>query len=156
VAEGTRRAPPRTPPRSPSPLESLDPPRNFTIATEERVRALAVGVPAYAARKKRIEDAEEQFLRALVTRDHELAAQGASPEAREASLLTEAKRFDLAAVNRLVESHNRYYPIEANLPIDPKTGIYLLREVPWQPEEPLTAERLVRAALTRGSFERAW
>lgn len=120
------------------------------------MRALAVGVPAYAARKKRIEDAEEEFLRTLVARDHELAAKGASREAREASLLTEAKRFDLAAVNRLVESHNRYYPIEANLPIDPKTGIYLLREVPWQPDEPLTAERLVRAALTRGSVERAW
>jgi hypothetical protein len=118
-------------PRVSDALASIDPPRNFSISTEERVRALAVGVPAYAARKRRIE------ARALPERECELA------------LLTEARTFDLAAVNRLIEVHNRYYPIEADLPIDPLTGVFLMREEPWQPEPSLSAEGLVASALAR-------
>jgi hypothetical protein len=140
-------SPPAAPKAPSSALDSLDPPRNFTIATEDRVRALAVGVPAYAARKKRIEDAEEAFTRELVARHEAHAHRLPTRGEREAALLTEARTFDLAPVNRLIEAHNKYYPIEADLPIDPITGIFLLREEPWLPEPPLTAERLVAAAL---------
>ena len=31
-------------------------------------------------------------------------------------------RWDFAEVNELIERHNRYYPAEARLPMDPRTG----------------------------------
>ena len=132
-----------------SPLDSLDPPRNFTIATEERVRALAIGVPAYAARKKRIEDLLEHFVGAFVA-----VAEAPSPgfltdAERDAALLEAARTFDLVAVNRLIDAHNRYYPIEANLPIEYVTGVFLLRDEPWAPEASVTPASLVVAALAR-------
>jgi hypothetical protein len=33
-----------------------------------------------------------------------------------------AARIDLARLNDLIDKHNRYYPIEANRPIDPRSG----------------------------------
>jgi hypothetical protein len=39
------------------------PPRNFTITIEQRMVALVAGVPAYIARKRRIEDIEEKLRR---------------------------------------------------------------------------------------------
>jgi hypothetical protein len=127
-------------------LDSIDPPRNFTLETEDRVRALAVGVPAYAARKKRIEDAEEALVRALVKLHDELAETSAPHAERLVAMEAEARTFDLAPVNRLIDAHNRYYPIEANLPTDYVTGIFLLRGEPWIEEPKLSAERLVAAA----------
>ena len=129
-----------------SALDSIDPPRNFTLETEDRVRALAVGVPAYAARKKRIEDTEEAFVRALVKLHDELAERSLPRAERLAAMEAEARTFDLAPVNRLIDTHNRYYPIEANLAIDYVTGIFLLRGEPWLEEPRLSAERLVAAA----------
>jgi hypothetical protein len=32
-----------------------------------------------------------------------------------------AERWDFTGVNELIERHNRYYPIEARLPMDPRT-----------------------------------
>lgn len=47
-------------------------------------------------------------------------------------------------MNALVEAHNRYYPIEANLPVDPRTGAYLVkRGTPFEPEPAVTPARLV-------------
>ena len=40
---------------------------------------------------------------------------------------------DLARLNDLIGRHNRYYPIEANLPIDVRTGRLLDRGAPWRP-----------------------
>jgi hypothetical protein len=39
----------------------------------------------------------------------------------------------LRELNRLVDAHNRYYPIEANLPLDPATRLQLDHGKPWQP-----------------------
>ncbi|HEY2777985.1 MAG TPA: hypothetical protein VGI77_08780 [Gaiellaceae bacterium] len=36
-----------------------------------------------------------------------------------------AERFDFGEVNDLIERHNRYYPIEARLPMDPRTRDYV-------------------------------
>ena len=44
-------------------------------------------------------------------------------------------------------SHNRHYPIEANLPVAPRTGEYLVFGRRWMPEEPLTPARIVERAL---------
>jgi hypothetical protein len=38
----------------------------------------------------------------------------------------EAARVDFAEVNDLVERHNRWYPVESRLAMDPRTGDYVL------------------------------
>ena len=37
-----------------------------------------------------------------------------------------ASRWNFVAVNELIEKHNRYYPIEARLPMDPRTRDFAL------------------------------
>lgn len=37
-----------------------------------------------------------------------------------------AQRWQFAAVNDLVDRHNRWYPVESRLPMDPRTGDYAL------------------------------
>lgn len=125
-------------------LSSAALPRNFTISTGESVRAITIGVPSYAARRRRIEDALETYVDLLLEHDEKLAAKGASAEERRVALHLEAQKLDLTHVNRLIEAHNRYYPIEANLPVDPRTGDYMIRRgTPFEPEPPITSVRLL-------------
>jgi hypothetical protein len=37
-----------------------------------------------------------------------------------------AERWDFSEVNELIDQHNRWYPAEARLPMDPRTGDYVL------------------------------
>lgn len=37
-----------------------------------------------------------------------------------------AERWDFGDVNELIDRHNRWYPVEARLPMDPATGDYAL------------------------------
>ena len=37
-----------------------------------------------------------------------------------------AERWDFGEVNDLIDRHNRWYPVEARLPMDPRTGDYAL------------------------------
>jgi hypothetical protein len=127
-------------------LDTTDPPRNFTIPTEERVRAMTIGVPAWAARKRRIEDREEELVRTLVELFEKLVAKGVAPEAARLRMREKAAALDLEKLGALVKAHNRYYPMEANLPLDPKTGAYLARGRPWLPEPPPSADALVARA----------
>lgn len=131
-----------------SAFNSADPPRNFTLRVDERIRALTIGVPAWAARKKQIEDLEQRFVETLVTLHDTLAAKQAAQGRHEAEALAsavveKAASVDLRRINALIETHNRYYPIEANLAMDMRTGEYLVYGRRWLPEEPWTTERLV-------------
>lgn len=97
--------------------ETAAPSRNFSLPTEERVRAVVVGVPAYLRRLRAIEDLEAGVARALASEEHHGRA-----------------RTLLAKLNDLISRHNRYYPIEANLRIDPRTGELVERDGrPWKP-----------------------
>ena len=58
----------------PTAFRSADPPRNFTLSVDERVRALTIGPPAYAVRKRKIEDNEEQWVSTLVALHDERTA----------------------------------------------------------------------------------
>jgi hypothetical protein len=131
-------------------FDSADPPRNFTLSIDDRIRALTIGAPAYATRKKHLEDLELQHVRALVALHDALVAKHAGEPDLDAlvarALVDKAATFDVKRMNALVTAHNRYYPIEANLPIDPRTGHYLVYGRPWVPEEPWTASRLVDRA----------
>ena len=37
-----------------------------------------------------------------------------------------ARRWDFGEVNELIDRHNRWYPAESRLPMDPRTGDYAL------------------------------
>ena len=113
---------------------------------EERIRALTIGPPAYAVRKRNIEDAEQRYLGILLTLQKALAANGKSPAEIEQALLAKAQAFDITRLNGWIENHNRYYPIEANLAFS-RQG-YLVNGRPWFPEEPWTPERFVEKALS--------
>jgi hypothetical protein len=137
---------------SPSALNSADPIRNFSLNVDERIRALTIGVPAWAARKRKIEDDQERFVAELVAVHDELVATKRTSEQIEIALFAAANALDLEKLNDVVRRHNRYYPVEANLPMDRQTGSYLVYGHIWVPEEPYTPARLV--ALARVAIER--
>ena len=125
-----------------------DPPRNFKLGVEERVRALTIGAPAYALRKRKIEDLEAEWIETLALLHDTLVEKGRSSYEARRAVVSRAESFDLSRVNRLVDAHNRWYPIEANLPMD-LDGNYLVSGRVWREESPFTAERLVASALGR-------
>ncbi len=119
--------------------ETLAPSRNFTITTADRVRA-AAGPPAYMRRKRHIEDLTASLRAAVV------AALGrAGGDAEAARLAVEGHAPSVKALrelNQLIVAHNRFYPIEANLPFDPATREQLDRAIPRRPWRPLPAVTL--------------
>jgi hypothetical protein len=120
-------------------MDTVAPPRNFTLSIEERLRAYAQGAPGYIRRRRRIEDLEARLIQKLA----------AAPAAVE--ILSSAEvGAELALLNDLIGRHNRYYPIEANLPIDVRTGRLIDRGVPWRPLPSVTAaDLLARSAAVR-------
>ena len=134
---------PRRKPLSPE-LLSISAPRNLTITTEATVHALSIGVPSYAARRRRIEDGIDDLLSFLEEHADKLAERGASPAEITRATAAAAQRIDFSALNRLIAAHNRFYPIEANLPVDPKTGAFVVRrDTPFETEPELGPERLL-------------
>jgi hypothetical protein len=49
------------------------------------------------------------------------------------------ERLDFSEVNDLIERHNRWYPVEARLPMDPKTGDFVLVNGQHYAKRPLDA-----------------
>jgi hypothetical protein len=138
---------------APTAFNSADPPRNFELSVNDRIRAMTIGAPAYATRKKSIEDREERFVAVLVALHDTLVAKRARagqapphPDLVSRAMLDRAASFDLARLNELIDTHNRYYPIEANLSTDMRTGEYLVYGCAWLPTEPWTAARFVMQA----------
>jgi hypothetical protein len=124
---------------APRVADTVSPPRNFTLSVEERLRAYAQGVPGYIRRRRRIEDLEARLVATI-------AAAEVPAEAAMAPQIT----ADLALLNDLIGRHNRYYPIEANLPVEVRSGRLLDRGAPWRPLPAVTvADLLPRAAAPR-------
>ena len=123
---------PEAPPR---PIDTVAPPRNFTLSLEERLRAYAQGVPGYMRRRRRIEDLEAKLIEKLA----------AAPAPADAAATAEVVA-DLALLNDLIDRHNRYYPIEAQLPVDVRTRRLVERGAPWQPLPSVTAADLLARA----------
>jgi hypothetical protein len=117
---------------NPKPLDTAVPQVNFTVTGSERVNALVAGIPAWAARRRRIED-----LDAEIRRDVALAQEKAGRALLELPPIAK-KRLD--AMNELIDKHNRYFPIEANLKFDYHTGRLLEGGEPWRPMPKRRAE----------------
>jgi hypothetical protein len=112
--------------------------RNFTSSAEAYALAVA-GPPAHARRLREIEDlvaCHEEELR----RDwEELSAAEPDPQARARRWRDHAERKSFYAVNDLIERHNRWYPAEARLAMDPRTGDFVKRAGRSYRLEPLDA-----------------
>jgi hypothetical protein len=100
--------------------------RNFRPGADSYVASVA-GPPSFVRRLRAIEDETAEHERRLERAWHELAEDCG----RDARLFAEhwtalAAGWTFYAVNALIERHNRYYPAEARLPMDPRTGDFVL------------------------------
>ena len=94
--------------------------RNFRPDPESAVRAL--GGPAIWMRRLRaIEDAVEQHERQLEEAWRTLAEELDDPGEFAAAWHELAGNWSFAEVNELIERHNRNFPAEARLAMDPRT-----------------------------------
>ena len=97
------------------------------IPTDLRVRALAIGgAPAWSRRLKRMDTLIDSAWAELEAAWRALArARRDAPERFAREWREHADRYDFSAVNELVRRHNLYFPAEANLAMDPRTGDYI-------------------------------
>lgn len=122
----------------------------FRLTLDERLAGAAGGPPAWSLRLKSIEEWDRMIEDTLTAEARELNAQDLS--AREHTRVWEAKLdgIDLGRINDLIDQHNRYYPIEANLPSDPITRLFMRGTEPFRPLEHKSREWI------RARFPVAW
>jgi hypothetical protein len=94
--------------------------RNFRPDAESGVRALG-GPTMWMRRLRAIEDAVEQHERQLAEAWRTLAKATGDPVEFSAAWRELATTWSFAEANELIERHNRNFPAEARLPMDPRT-----------------------------------
>ena len=109
--------------------------RNFRPDAGADARAIA-GPPVWMRRIREIEDAIAAHERRL--RDAWAEHAGDAAAWREL-----AARWNFADVNALIEQHNRCYPVEARLAMDPRTRDYVRVGGRSYEREPLGVEWIV-------------
>jgi hypothetical protein len=92
--------------------------RNFTIDAGSHLASLGGPLP-YMIRLREIE-------RLIAEHEEALAAGRRALAGDENAWLELVAHWDFGAVNDLIERHNRWYPVESGLPMDPRTGDYAL------------------------------
>jgi hypothetical protein len=112
--------------------------RNFSPSVEGYARSV-VGPPAFAQRLRQIEDEIDDHLGRLRAARAELRLQVRDPRERGRRWRELAARWNFHAVNDLIEKHNRWYPVEARLPMNPRTGDFVLVGGKPYRREPLDA-----------------
>lgn len=104
----------------------------------------AMGPPAWIVRKRRIEDEEDRIRARARELWLGLAFSIDNPREFGARWRQELSTLSLAEVNRLIESHNKYYVAEANLPSNPVTRqIIDITGQPYQPWPLWSVDRLL-------------
>jgi hypothetical protein len=94
--------------------------RNFRPDADAAIRAL--GGPAHWMRRLRaIEDELDRHEAQLAEAWHALAADTRDAATFARAWLEIAAGWNFAEVNELIDRHNRHFPAEARLPMDPKT-----------------------------------
>jgi hypothetical protein len=98
--------------------------RNFRPAVHGYFAALGGPLP-YMRRLRQIDEETREHELELERRWTELAAacNGRELAQRWRAL---AVSWNFGAVNELIDKHNRYYPAESRLPMDPRTGDFAL------------------------------
>jgi hypothetical protein len=93
----------------------------------EAYLAATRGPLPYMLRLREIEQRTEQHERDLGDAWRALAVEAAGDDTRfRAEWLAHARAYDFYEVNDLVDRHNRWYPVESRLPMDPRTGDHAL------------------------------
>jgi hypothetical protein len=114
--------------------------RNFRPDASAAIAALG-GPTAWMRRLRAIELSIAEHESALAEAWAELRAETGGDEqrfAREWRAL--AARWDFGEVNDLIERHNRHYPAESRLPMNPRTGDFVLVNGRPYTREPLDAD----------------
>ncbi len=92
--------------------------RNFAADAGSYLASLG-GPRPYMARLREID-------RRTAHHERELAAAYADLGHDEAEWTALVARWNFGEVNELIDRHNRWYPVESRLPLDPRTGEYVL------------------------------
>ena len=83
-------------------------------------------LPRYIRRAAEIERATRAHLQELKRAHRRLREECASDAARFARLWeARVHTWDFTDINELVREHNEWYPVERDLPMDPRTGDYV-------------------------------
>jgi hypothetical protein len=100
--------------------------RNFSSSSDAYL-ASAGGPLAYMLRLREIELHVEAHEAELAGLWHALAAEHrGNPGAFARAWRADAERVGFDEVNDLIDRHNRWYPVESRLPMDPRTGEHVL------------------------------
>jgi hypothetical protein len=99
--------------------------RNFSVAADRYTLALA-GPPAHVRRLREIEDEVAGHEQALRAAWGDLVTHGGYPDELARRWGEVARRWRFDVVNDLIRLHNLWYPAEARLPMDPRTGDFVL------------------------------
>ena len=100
--------------------------RNFRPSEREYIAALGGPLP-WMRRLRQIEDALDLHERLLEEAWHALAGELAGqPERFGEAWRAVAAAWSFDEVNDLVERHNKFFPAEARLPMDPRTRDFVL------------------------------
>src|SRR5919108_2037205 len=112
--------------------------RNFRPDPDAGIRALG-GPTMWMRRLRAIEDAVDEHERQLREAWQTLAAD--EPAAEFPRLWREtAEQWSFAQVNELIDRHNRHFPAEARLPMDPRTRDFVKLNGRPYTREPLDAQ----------------
>ncbi len=114
--------------------------RNFR--PDASAQLMAIGGPlAWMRRLRNIELALERHEGRLREAWDELELECAGDRARFAQEWRElAGRWDFGDVNDLIQRHNRHYPAESRLPMNPRTGDFVLINGRPYTRRPITAD----------------
>ena len=113
---------------------------NFRPSADSYLAA-SRGPLVYMLRLHDIEVRTAEHEERLGERWHALALECGGDRARfTAAWRDEAERVSFAEVNDLIERHNRWYPVESGLPMDPRTGDFALVNGKHYRLEPLDAD----------------
>ena len=99
--------------------------RNFRPAEDSYLSALGGPLP-YMVRLRTITEMTVDHERRLAAAWEALAAEIADDERFADGWRRELEGWSFDEVNDLIDRHNRYYPVESRLPMDPKTRDYAL------------------------------
>jgi hypothetical protein len=100
--------------------------RNFRSSADAYLESVG-GPRPYMLRLRSIEDEVARQDKALEHERESLAAEYVSqPETFSQRWRARAREWSFDEVNDLIERHNRWYPVESRLPMDPRTGTYVL------------------------------
>lgn len=99
--------------------------RNFRPGAEGYLAALGGPLP-YMQRLRAIDDRLAAHERSLREAWLQLGAESATAETFAERWRETAARWSFHEINDLIDRHNRWYPVESRLPMDPKRGDYAL------------------------------